>query len=181
MTDEERSSPRNSRGNASKPGVLDETDREIVQILQVDGRTSNTEMARRLGVTETTVRKRLTALLDGDFIEVVAIPTPRLAGMTVSAIMGIATTLPNLRSVTNAITNRHEVRYCGVSTGRYNLIIEAFFTDHKHLMNFITDVLGGLDGVKDVETFVILTIEKFSADWQVAQPGIDSGSSDGMG
>lgn len=167
MADKERRTSRNSRGTAARPGVLDETDREIVQILQVDGRTSNSEVARRLGVTETTVRKRLAALLDGNYIEVVAIPTPRLAGMTVSAIMGIATTLSDLRNVSAAITQRNEVRYCGVSTGRYSLIVEAFFTDHEHLLDFSTSYLGSLKGVKDVETFVILTIEKFSADWQL--------------
>ncbi|WP_101523061.1 Lrp/AsnC family transcriptional regulator [Nocardioides houyundeii] len=160
---------RNARGSAASPGVLDQTDREIVQILQVDGRTGSSEIARRLGVTETTVRKRLAALLDGDYIEVVAIPTPRLAGMTVSAIMGIATTLAELRNISDSVAQRSEVRYCGVSTGRYNLIIEAFFTDHDHLLDFTTSYLGSLKGVKDVETFVILSIAKFSADWKVSQ------------
>lgn len=146
---------------------LDNMDRDIVQILQVDGRTSNSEIARRLGVTETTVRKRMAALLDGDYIEIVAVPTPRLAGFSQSAIMGITTNLRDLRQTAAAITARPEVRYCGVSTGRYNLIIEAFFADNSHLVEFVTDVLGQMPGVTDVETSLILTIEKFSADWQL--------------
>jgi Lrp/AsnC family transcriptional regulator for asnA, asnC and gidA len=151
----------------SLPKQLDSMDRDIVQILQVDGRTSNSEIARRLGVTETTVRKRLAALLEGDFIEIVAVPSPRLAGFSQSAIMGITTNLREMRQVAAAITACPEVRYCGVSTGRYNLIIEAFFADHSHLVEFTTDVLGQMPGVNDVETSLILTIEKFSADWQI--------------
>ena len=37
---------------------LDNTDREIIRVLQRNGRTSNTEIGRALGLTETTIRKR---------------------------------------------------------------------------------------------------------------------------
>ena len=156
---------RAKRDGMAKP--LDSMDRDIVQILQVDGRTSNSEIARRLGVTETTVRKRLAALLEGDYIEIVAVPSPRLAGFSQSAIMGITTNLRDLRAIAAAVTACPEVRYCGVSTGRYNLIVEAFFVDNTHLVEFVSDVLGQMPGVTDVETSLILTIEKFSADWQI--------------
>ena len=96
-----RSTPAESNGRPADGTVtgalpvtaIDETDREILRVLQVDGRTSNTEIARRLGVTETTVRKRLAALLEGDLVQIVAVPTPRLAGLTVSAIIGISVQL----------------------------------------------------------------------------------------
>jgi Lrp/AsnC family transcriptional regulator for asnA, asnC and gidA len=147
--------------------LIDETDREILRVLQVDGRTSNTEIARRLGVTETTVRKRLAAMIEGDLVHILAVPTPRLAGLTVSAIMGISVQLRSLDKVAAALVQRPEVRYCGVSAGRYDLILEAFFTDHEHVVSFSTDVLGPMEGITDVETSLILKIEKFSYEWQI--------------
>jgi Lrp/AsnC family transcriptional regulator for asnA, asnC and gidA len=147
--------------------VIDDTDREILRVLQVDGRTSNTEIARRLGVTETTVRKRLAALLEADLVQIVAVPTPRLAGLTVSAIMGISVQLKSLQKVADALIVRPEVRYCGVSAGRYDLILEAFFTDHEHVVRFSKDVLGPMEGITDVETSLILKIEKFSYEWEI--------------
>jgi Lrp/AsnC family transcriptional regulator for asnA, asnC and gidA len=147
--------------------AIDDTDREILRVLQVDGRTSNTEIARRLGVTETTVRKRLAALLEGDLVQIVAVPTPRLAGLTVSAIMGISVQLKALQKVADALIERPEVRYCGVSAGRYDLIVEAFFTDHEHVVRFSKDVLGPMEGITDVETSLILKIEKFSYEWEI--------------
>jgi len=152
---------------APAPAVIDDTDREILRVLQVDGRTSNTEIARRLGVTETTVRKRLAALLEADLVQIVAVPTPRLAGLTVSAIMGISVQLKALQKVADALVERPEVRYCGVSAGRYDLILEAFFTDHEHVVRFSTDVLGRMEGITDVETSLILKIEKFSYEWEI--------------
>ena len=45
-------------------GPVDEVDREIIRLLQRDGRTSNTDIARALEVTETTIRKRIARLID---------------------------------------------------------------------------------------------------------------------
>jgi Lrp/AsnC family transcriptional regulator for asnA, asnC and gidA len=170
-----RSTPADSNGRPADGTVtgalpvmaIDETDREILRVLQVDGRTSNTEIARRLGVTETTVRKRLAALLEGDLVQIVAVPTPRLAGLTVSAIIGISVQLQSLQKVADALIERPEVRYCGLSAGRYDLILEAFFTDHEHVVRFSKDVLGPMDGITDVETSLILKIEKFSYEWEI--------------
>jgi Lrp/AsnC family transcriptional regulator for asnA, asnC and gidA len=167
--------PPSGNGPAEDPGagggasrsVIDETDRDILRELQVDGRTSNTEIARRLGVTETTVRKRLAAMLESDLVQILAVPTPRLAGLTVSAIMGISVQLRSLQNVAAELVERPEVRYCGVSAGRYDLMVEAFFADHEHLVSFSTDVLGTMEGITDVETSVILKIEKFSYEWQI--------------
>lgn len=147
--------------------LMDALDREILRILQVNGRTSNTEIARRTGVTETTIRKRMTAFLQGDLIEIIAIPTPRLAGYNTSAIIGISVVLSNLKTVATELKLRPEVRYCGISAGRYDLIIEAFFIDQEHVVRFCTDVLGTTPGITDVETSIILKIEKFAYEWDV--------------
>ena len=145
---------------------LDHTDREILRFLRIDGRTSNVNIARQLGVTETTVRKRIAALLSDGLVEIVAVPTPKLAGLNVSAIIGISVQLMHLKDVIAALTARPEVRYCGVSTGRYDVMIEAFFVSNEHVMEFVTEVLGSMPGLADVETSLILKIEKFSYEWQ---------------
>lgn len=145
---------------------IDQLDHQILRILRTDGRTSNVEIGRQLGVTETTVRKRIATLLADDLVQIVAVPTPKLAGLNVSAIIGISVHLTHRKAVTEALVNRPEVRYCGVSTGRYDIMIEAFFSSNEHVMEFITEVLGEMPGISDVETALILKIEKFSYEWQ---------------
>ena len=44
-------------------GILDEIDQRVIKILQIDGRRPNTEIARELRVSETTVRKRISQLV----------------------------------------------------------------------------------------------------------------------
>lgn len=146
---------------------LDDIDRGLIAALQKNGRTTNIELARLLGVSEATVRNRLTRLLNDDLINIVAVPTPRAVGMTISAIIGLSVALPLLQEITGVLSQTHEVRYVGISTGRYDLIIEAFFTDHDHLLRFLADRIGELDGVRQVETSVILKVAKFSYEWEV--------------
>lgn len=146
---------------------LDATDREIVRMLQKNGRTPNTEIGRALDLTETTIRKRIARLIEEDLVNIVAVPTPRAVGMTTSAIIGVSVQLGNLDMVSRKLSSYSEVRYLGLSTGRYDIIIEAFFNDTEHLLSFVSDKLGALPEVSSVETSIILRIDKFSYEWEL--------------
>jgi len=146
---------------------LDGTDREIVRALQRNGRSSNTDIARTLGLTETTIRKRIARLVDEGLVHVVAVPTPEAVGVTMSAIIGVSVDLGELDRVSKALATLPEVRYLGVSTGRYDIILEAFFNDSEHLLAFVSERLGGQAGVTGVETSIILRVDKFSYEWEL--------------
>lgn len=155
---------RPSGGAAEK---VDALDRRIVWFLQQDGRMSNTEIARQLKVTETTVRKRIGALVGAGLVTVVGVPDPAIAGLTLSAIIGIRVHLKAMHQVSEQLRGYPEVRYVGLSTGRYDIIVEAFFTDQEHVLEFVTNRLGGLDGVTAVESSLILKVVKFSYEWEI--------------
>ena len=53
---------------------MDEMDRKIIRLLQGDGRGSNAKIAREVGVSEGTVRRRLRRLVQADVIKAVAVP-----------------------------------------------------------------------------------------------------------
>jgi Lrp/AsnC family transcriptional regulator for asnA, asnC and gidA len=149
---------------------VDALDRRIIAFLQRDGRMTNTEMARQLRVTETTVRKRVGALIEDGLLTVVGVPDPAVAGLTLSAIIGIRVHLKALRQVSARLRTWPEVRYVGLATGRYDIIIEAFFTDQEHVLDFVTAKLGVLEGVVAVESSLILKVEKFSYEWEIDEP-----------
>jgi Lrp/AsnC family transcriptional regulator, regulator for asnA, asnC and gidA len=146
---------------------VDELDRKIIRMLQADGRLSNTEIARSLEITETTVRKRIAHLLQERLMSIVAVPTPEASGMALSAILGVSVELTSIRAVADTIRTYPEVRYVGMSSGRYDLIVEAFFVDQEHLLEFVTDKLGGLAGITNLETSIILKVVKFSYEWEI--------------
>jgi len=87
--------------------------------------------------------------------------------MNLSAIIGISVELTAIHEVADAIRSYQEVRYVGMSAGRYDLMVEAFFTDQEHLLEFVTDKLGSLPGITNLETSIILKVVKFSYEWEI--------------
>jgi Lrp/AsnC family transcriptional regulator, regulator for asnA, asnC and gidA len=146
---------------------LDDLDRSIIQLLQKDGRSSNTDIAKALDVTETTIRKRIARLLADGVISIVAIPLPEAMEPTMSAIIGLSVRLGSLRELSSQLRSQPEIRYVGLSSGRYDVMVEAFFHDHEHLLEFITERLGTLEGIISVETSIILKVVKFSYEWEM--------------
>ena len=63
----------NSRG---KKKAIDAVDCQMIRLLQKDGRISNTEIAKRIGVSEATVRIRLNRLIKEEIIQIVAVSNP---------------------------------------------------------------------------------------------------------
>ncbi len=59
---------------------LDEIDRRIIASLQVSARRTNVDLAAELGLTESTVRRRVEKLLAGDFVRFVAVADPLKSG-----------------------------------------------------------------------------------------------------
>ena len=53
---------------------MNELDKKIINLLQVDGRASNAKIAREVGVSEGTVRRRLRRLIKDNVIHVIAVP-----------------------------------------------------------------------------------------------------------
>lgn len=150
-----------------RDALLDDLDRGIIRILQRAGRTPNSEIARSLDVSEATIRNRITRLTGEGLINIVAVPTPRAVGLTMSAIIGISIDLRQLTDLVEQIALFPETRYVGVATGRYDIMIEAFFTDQQHLYEFVAEKLGQLGGVTNAETSVILKVAKFSYEWEI--------------
>lgn len=141
-------------------GSLDMVDRCLIALLQVDGRLSHTDMSRRLGLPEATVRRRLKRLVDEGIIQIVALPEPHKVGYGVHAIVGLRLQPGKIAGVVAQLQVLREVRYIGVTAGTYDIVIETFFRDNEGLREFLVDTLGRIDGLVGTETSYILDIVK---------------------
>jgi hypothetical protein len=59
---------------------MDRLDYEILSVLQQDGRRSFTEIGKKLGVSEGTIRKRVMRLVDDGVIRIIGLVDPHLVG-----------------------------------------------------------------------------------------------------
>lgn len=149
----------------SGPLELDLIDRRILALLRDEGRRPNAEIARMVGISEPTVRKRLERMLQNGVLRVLAVLDAAATGYPVDAIIGIRVQTGYLRSVGTQLAAIDQVAYVGYVTGGYDVIIEVLLRTNEELFEFLSAGLAHIDGIVASETFTVLDTEKFSYMW----------------
>lgn len=139
---------------------MDELDTQIIKILQKDGRASNAGIARDVGVSEGTVRRRLKRLVQEEFIQIVALPDPGKMGLESQALVGVQVDPDKVDQVADDLSNLDEVKWVAVTTGSYDVFAWAAFPSAEALGIFLRTKVGTVPGVRRTETFVNLSNKK---------------------
>jgi Lrp/AsnC family transcriptional regulator for asnA, asnC and gidA len=139
---------------------MDELDRKIIQILQENGRASNARIARDVGVSEGTVRRRLQSLLQEGIIKVVALPDPEVLGYNTEALVGIQVDPDKIDEVARQLAGLRESSWVSVTTGSFDIFSWVTLPSSEDLGNFLKSEVGTISGVRRTETFVSLTVRK---------------------
>ncbi len=142
--------------------TLDRIDHEIIRMLQHDGRTPFTEIAKALGISEGTVRNRVARLTENQTIQVVALIDPYRLGFDAAALIGVSVEPPLIEAAAEQIARFPEVSYLVLVSGMFDLIVEALCRDREHLANFLSQSLHQVPGVRSTQTFVILRTYKMA-------------------
>jgi Lrp/AsnC family transcriptional regulator for asnA, asnC and gidA len=152
--------------NDLKSGAdIDEIDLQIIKILNQDGRASFAHIAQTLGVSPGMIRQRYHHLVEEGVVQVVAITNPKLMGFTTMAQIGVKVNVNRLQEIADQIAAFEEVIYLVLLTGSYDLFVEVICRDREHLLDFLTNKLHSVEGVKEAETFVYLRIAKEVYTW----------------
>ena len=146
--------------DAGSSNGLDEIDRQIVSILQQDGRVSFAQIAEELKVSAGMVRVRYNRLVEMGVLRVVAITNPLRMGYQTMALIGIKADGKNLLEIANKVAALDEVIYLIVVSGAYDIFAEIVCRDQKHLLQFLTERLYKIEGVRESESFMHLKIVK---------------------
>lgn len=144
---------------------MDDLDRLILRTLQADGRTPFTEIARRAGVSETTVRSRYRNLVRQGIVRTVAIVDPYALGFHAPALIGIRVEPGQVEEVAARVSALPEVSYLVMTLGDWDLLVEVFCRDLRHLSNLLTQRLHCIPGVRSTGTFPITRSYKLSYRW----------------
>ena len=150
---------------------LDRLDRRILAILQRDGRTPNTEIARQEGVSPGTVRRRIAALIEDGLIKIVAVVDPEKVGMSTVAFIHLDVDLAHLDEAAKALCRMPFVLYVAYTTGQSDVLIQAVFPNHKALADFWRNDLARVPGVLRSDTSIQLEVSKQSFEWSI--PGAE--------
>ena len=136
--------------------ILDKIDKKIIELLEVDGRTSNAFIAKEIGVSEGTIRRRLVKLLSGDYLHVNAVANLTKIGLDSQAIVGIKADADKVEQIVETLSQFQEVKWLTETAGQYDVFCWVALSTTNDLGKFLRDKLGGIAGLQRSETFVSL-------------------------
>ena len=139
---------------------MDELDTKIIALLQEDGRASNAGIARKVGVSEGTVRRRLKQLVQEEYINVVALLDPGRMGYTSEALIGVQVDPDKVDQVGDDLASLEEVNWVAITTGSFDIFCWATLQSSEALGIFLRTKVGTIQGVRRTETFVNLAVKK---------------------
>lgn len=148
---------------------IDALDAKIVDMLQANGRRPCLEMARWLGVSEGTVRKRIERLVRDKVIQISAWADPLQIGYNNYAVLMMNLDLKSLDRAAGQISEMPEVFFLGTCIGEFNLFVSACFRSLDHMHEFMTKRLAQVPGVQRVSTSHVTRVVKRDYSFPVVQ------------
>ena len=133
---------------------VDDLNISIVRHLQA-GRKSYKIIAEDLGVSENTVRSRVSKLEEEGVLEIVGLVDPEKIPRHRVVMVGVKLTTMDLVKKGEEFSRVRGVVSVSVVTGRFDLVLMVLLKEGFGLLEFYTEEVSRLEGVQSVETFVV--------------------------
>ncbi len=148
---------------------LDKVDRKILRDMQANGRISNVDLARSVGVTAPPCLRRVRALEEAGFIKGyhADLNAAMLGyGVTVFANVGLVSQSEgDLRRFQDHVDSWPEVRECYMLAGETDFVLKVVAADWDSYQKFLTSRLTAAPGVANIRSSLVIRTTK-------AQPGV---------
>ena len=134
----------------------DQTDWKIISILK-EGYVPNNTIARKLGVSEGTVRARLKRLKEAGILQIRALINPDVLENQQLVIVAIRVAESKLlERKAEELSKLSNVLSVSIASGRYDLIAEVLLDSNRGLVKFLTEEISTIEGILASESFIML-------------------------
>ena len=143
---------------------LDRTDREILQLLQEDGRITNVDLAQKVGLTAPPCLRRVRALEDAGIIRGyhADLSAEQLGwSITVFAMVSLKSQAEaDLRAFEAHVADIPEVRECHMLNGEIDFLLKVVARDLPSFQALLTERLTSAANVASVKTSLTIRTSK---------------------
>jgi len=140
---------------------LDDIDRAILRELQADGRATNLELARRVGLSPAATHARVRALESRGAIRgYAAIVDREVLGFDLLCLISVSMQVHQYESVgrlRDLIRAMPEVLECHHLTGEYDYLLKVALRNRRELERFVVERLTPLPGIARIHTSLVLS------------------------
>lgn len=139
---------------------FDQLDLAILEELQVDGRMSVADLARKIHLSPPAVYQRIKRMERAGVIrQYVALIDRDMTGYDLLCFIRVSLqphTPETIRTFERAVTKHPRVMECYRTAGSHDVLLKCAFCDHKELDLFLRDHIMTLPGVQQIDTSLVL-------------------------
>ena len=147
---------------------LDRVDRQMIALLQKDGRLPTVTIAKELGISETTARSRLKRLISAEIIRVVAVSNPIRLGFEIIGNIKLNIDLKKKDTILQSLKEIDALNYVALTTGGNDIDIEFIAGSLAEFKTLVFERISQVEGVNSLETSLIVEIIKDRYDYGTA-------------
>lgn len=142
------------------PKSLDRIDRNILRVLQKDGRISNVDLSKEVGLSATPCLERVKRLEKEGYIKgYSAILDPQKLGAALLVFVEIKldkTSGDIFQEFSEAVHKLDELQECHLVSGNFDFLIKARVADMSAYRLLLGETLLRLPGVQESRTYVVM-------------------------
>ncbi len=141
---------------------LDDTDRQLLALLQKDDRLSLADLGKGVGLAASSVNERVKRLVTRGVIEGFhARVAPEALGLDLLAFIFVSWSDPGVEaSFLARVHDSPAVLECHHVTGAWNYLLKVRLPTTRELERFLGEVIKGVQGVQRTETLIALSSAK---------------------
>ena len=141
--------------------MIDETDSKIIGMLTENSRMHFLDIAKKLKVSESTIRNRVGKLEKSGVIrKYSAIVEPAKLGFGCVAIIGIDAIPEKFLQVAKVLSDSENVKSVATSTGDHMIMIEVWMENAASLRKFISENIEKLEAVTSTCHAILMAMLK---------------------
>ncbi|WP_102222631.1 Lrp/AsnC family transcriptional regulator [Acidimangrovimonas sediminis] len=146
---------------------IDRIDRNILRLLQQDGRLTNAEIAERVNISPATCHRRIRRLFDGGHVMGVrGRINPQSIGLGTLVMVGVVldrSTPDSFAAFEEAVTGMKELLDCHLVAGDFDYLLKIRVRDMADFNLLHSRMLIALPGVRQIRSFFVMKEVKDNA------------------
>ncbi len=148
---------------------LDEVDVKLLSLLQADGRITNADLAKAVGLSPPSVLQRVRALEKAGLIRGyhALLDADRL-GLKITAFAGVRLTLHQEQPIERfrrSIQDIEEIMECYHVSGEFDFMLKIVVRDIRAYEQFIREKLSKIKGLEQIRTSFVLSTTKHTTEF----------------
>jgi Lrp/AsnC family leucine-responsive transcriptional regulator len=149
---------------------LDEVDIHILSLLQKDGRITNADLAKSVGLSPPSVLQRVRALEKAGLIRgYVALLDAERLGLRISAWVQITLALHQEQPIERfrrAIQDIPEILECYHVSGDFDFLLKVIVRDMRSYETFVREKLSKIKGIQQIKSSMVFGVNKYTTQIQ---------------